>query len=331
MVGLFSKGKGSSRAGLFIYGGVMQYIELAPARGKDVSYRVEQCVELPYDRGDDGGEIFTNYNITESNLKTLKKKIGRKWAANVCAGIQSKDVLIRTCELGNMSLDDLRASFRYEFDKFFPIPVNEAVYDLAFIERPRAEGGGDFSKTVSCIASAVRGSLVENLMTAAQSVGINLSAIEPAPVSMLRCLMGPGVTSEFNIYALAGVVSSIIVAAYKDNGIVYRNTSQSFAAEDSTGRTIDAFTRDMQATITFAATQIRDFTPGRVYIGGYGAHQGAAIQNHIASVMPTPVEIVDPWESWGITGAPEERFGWEVAIGLAMRPERGTAANAGAV
>jgi len=29
--------------------------------------------------------------------------------------------------------------------------------------------------------------------------------------------------------------------------------------------------------------------------------------------------VSDPWKEWGIVGAPEERAGWEAALGLALR------------
>ncbi|MDR3255578.1 MAG: pilus assembly protein PilM [Synergistaceae bacterium] len=314
---LLGKKASGTSAGLFVYGGVMQYVEVSESgRG---AYRVEQCIDAPYDLGEVGGELFSNQKKIEENLKSLKKVIGRKWAGRVHAGIQSKDVLLRTFELPQMSLDDAKDAFRYEFDKFFPIPVDDAVYDVNFIDRP----GHDESSSgavVDCIAAAVRSSTVDNLMLAANSVGIQLGSIEPSPVSMLRCLMGPDAPGGFNVYALAGVVSSIIVATYRDNGIVYRNTTQSFATEDSSGRTIENFTRDLQATVNFASTQMRGFSAERVYIGGYGANQGEAIRASVSEAVSCPITIINPWKAWNIINPPAQPYGWEVALGLALRP-----------
>ncbi|MDR1516373.1 MAG: pilus assembly protein PilM [Synergistaceae bacterium] len=316
-MGLLSKKASGTRAGLFVYGGVMQYVEISEM-GRGV-YRVEQCIDAPYDLGEVGGELFSTQKKIEENLRALKKAIGKKWASRVYAGIQSKDVLLRTFELPQMSIDDARDAFRYEFDKFFPIPVDEAVYDVTFIDRPRRDdvAPGTF---VDCIAAAVRSSTVENLMMAAQRVDIKLGGIEPSPVAMLRCLMGPAAPQGFNVYALAGVVSSIIVATYRDNGIVYRNTTQSFATEDTSGRTIDNFTRDLQATVNFASTQMRGFSAEKIYIGGYGANQGEAINASVSEAVNCPVSIVNPWKTWNIANPPTQQYGWEVALGLALRP-----------
>ncbi|MDR3332079.1 MAG: hypothetical protein LBT08_05570 [Synergistaceae bacterium] len=316
-MGLFSKKDGGSRAGLFIFGGVMQYVVISKIDER--SFRLEECIDAPYDASSSGGELFSNPERIKENLRALKKLVGRKWADKVYAGIQSKDVLIRTVELPQMELSDIRDAFRYEFDRFFPIPVDEAVYDITFIDRPGRDDATQ-GAIVNCIASAVRSVTVENLMTACQDVGVKLSGIEPSPVSLLRCLMGPEVPSGFNLYALAGIASSIIIATYKDNGIVYRNTSQSFAVDDPSNKTIGNFTRDLQATVNFASTQIRGFAADKVYIGGYGARHSEEIMSSVAEVVTAPIMIVNPWEAWGIFGQPPQAFGWEIALGLALRP-----------
>lgn len=313
---LFGKKTGGSKAGIFIFGGIMQYVVLSKA--SDRSYRVEACIDAPYDLGGAGGELFASQEKIEENLKALKRLVGRKWADIVYAGIQSKDVLLRTVELPQMDLADIKDAFRYEFDRFFPIPVDDAVYDIAFIDRP---GKDDVVQgaIVNCLAAAVRNVSVENFMIAANKVGLKLAGIEPAPVAMLRCLMGPYPPTGFNIYALAGVVSSTIVATYRDNGVVYRNTSQSFATEGILGEVVANFTRDLQATVNFASTQMRGFLADKIYIGGYGAQHANALTASVSEVVTAPIEIVNPWELWSIANQPKQSFGWEVPLGLALR------------
>ncbi len=207
-MGLFGSGGERKRAGLFIFGGVMQYVELLKT---GESYALESCIDMPYDVGSAGGELFTAQGIIENNLRALKREIGKKWPDRVYVGIQSKDVLLRTVELPQMDLRDIKNAFRYEFDRFFPIPVDDSVYDVSFIDRP-AQDDATQGAVAFCLASAVRRPAVENLMLAAQRVGLKLSAIEPSPVAMLRCLMGPVAPMGYNVYALAGLVSSIRTA-----------------------------------------------------------------------------------------------------------------------
>lgn len=295
----------------------MQYVVLSKQGGR--AYRLEECIDAPYDIGAVGGDLFANQEKIEDNLKTLKKMAGKKWADHIYAGIQSKDVLLRTVELPQMNFADIKDSFRYEFDRFFPIPVDEAIYDIALIDRTDGDDAVQ-DAIVHCIAAAVRNTTVENLMQAAARVNMKLSGIEPSPVAFLRCMMGPTPPTGFNLYALAGIVSSIIIATYRDNGIVYRNTTQSFATDDPSGKTIANFTRDLQATIKFATTQMRGFSADRVYLGGYGLTQAKALVPSVEETVSCPVETVNPWESWTIGNQPKQPFGWEVALGLALRP-----------
>lgn len=314
-MGIFSGGRDRTSAGLFIFGGVMQYVELT--RDGD-RYSLVECIDMPYDTGAANSDLFAAQGIIEDNLRRLRKELGKRWTSKVCAGIQSKDVLLRTVELPKMDIRDIKASFRYEFDRFFPIPVDDAVYDLAFIERAPADDSTQGAASF-CLASAVRKNSVENFMLAAQRVGLNLSAIEPSPVAMLRCMTGPEVPLGYDIYALAGLTSSIIVAAYKDNGIVFRNTSQAFATYDESDRMQYGFARDIQATINFAATQLRSFAPDKVYISGFGAGMGSKLRTAVEEGITVPVDIVDPWTLWNIKGTPKETYGYEISLGLALR------------
>jgi type IV pilus assembly protein PilM len=314
---LFGGKSGKTRGGLFIFGGMMQYVVLSRQGGK--TYRLEECIDAPYDVGAAGGDILASQEVIEQNLKNLKKQVGRHWANKVYAGIQSKDVLLRTVELPIMELADIKESFRFEFDKFFPIPVEDAVYDVALVDRPGSDDAVS-EATIQCIAAAVRVTTVENLMLAAGKVGLRLSGIEPSPVAALRCLMGPVYQSGFNVYALAGLVSSVIIASYRDNGIVFRNTSHAFAADDPSGRNVANFTRDLQSTIKFATTQMRGFVADKVFIGGYGLSNSHSLKSSVEDMVNSPVETVNPWELWTIGNQPKQTYCWEVALGLALRP-----------
>ncbi len=315
-MGLFGSSGDGKRAGLFIFGGVMQYVELSKVGD---GYVLEKSIDIPYDIGSTSGELFASQEIIEANLRALKKEVGKKWPERINAGIQSKDVLLRTVELPQMELRDIKDAFRYEFDRFFPIPVDDSVYDVSFIDRP-AQDDSTQGAVAFCLASAVRRPAVENFMLAAQRVGLKLSAIEPSPVAMLRCLMGPVAPMGYNVYAMAGLVSSMIVATYRDNGVVFRNTTQAFAATDSENRIVSNFTRDLQATVNFATTQMREFAPDKVYIGGYGVTLGEEIRSRVSEVVTVPIDFVNPWELWSIRGIPDETYGWEVSLGLALRP-----------
>ena len=303
--------------GLFIFGGVMQYLVLS--RQRDHVYRVEDCVNAPYNIDSQGGELFANQKKIEDNLRALKKRVGNRWVETVHAGIQSKDVLLRTVELPNLDPEDMKSAFKFEFDKYFPIPVDESVYDIAFIDHPGGNSAHQVSSNVQCLATAMRRSFVENLMIAANRVGLKLDSVEPSPVAMLRCLMGPKPPSGFNIYGLVGAISSMIVATYKDNGVIYRNTTQSFTSDEKLSDSVGYFAGDLQSTIAFASAQMQGFSAEKIYIGGYGAEHSEELTREIGRISSSPLEIVNPWELWNISNSPGRKYGWEIPLGLSLR------------
>ena len=311
------KTRGSmTSGGLFIFGGIMQYLVLS--RLRDNTFRLEECINAPYDIGESSGELFADQQKIEENLKSLKRDVGKRWAGTVHAGIQSKDVLLRMVELPKMGLEDMKNSLRFEFDKYFPIPVNDSIYDLALIDYPSREDLPKDSNT-QCLATAMRRQFVENFMFAANKVGLKLASIEPAPVSMLRSLMGPDLPSGYNIFALVGILSSMIVATYKDNGVIFRNTTQAFASDENFSDSVSFFASDLQSTIAFATSQMRTFGAEKIYLGGYGASRGDEFSREIARISSSPVGIINPWELWEIPNPPSRLFGWEIALGLALR------------
>lgn len=314
-MGIFGSASDKTSAGLFISNGVMQYVEIV---AEDSGITLKTCIDMPYDIGSPTGDVFGEPAVIENNLRGLKRKLGHKWPSTVYSAVQSKDVLLRTVELPKMDLDDIKRSFRFEFDRYFPIPVDDAVYDIAFIDRPAQD---DLTKgaLAFCLASAVRRSTVENFMRAAGRVGIKLKAIEPAPVAGLRCMMGPVTPMGFNVYAIAGITSSMIISTYRDNGLVFRNTSTAFAVGEPDSSKASDMARDLQATINFSATQVRGFSPESIYIGGYGAGLGSDIEDSFAGTSQAQIRTVDPWDLWEIKGTPKDTYGWEIALGLALR------------
>lgn len=314
-MGIFSSVSDRAAAGIFIFSGVMQYVELLRSGNELV---IEKCLDMPYDTGSQSGDVFAERSVIENNLRALRREVGKRWPSKIYAAVQSKDVLLRTVEFPKMELMDIKRSFRFEFDRYFPIPVDDAVYDIAFIDRP-AQDDMTQGAVSYCLVSAVRRSAVENLMASASRVGIKFAAIEPAPVSALRCMMGPVSPMGFNVFVLAGITSSMIISTYRDNGLIFRNTTTAFAVEDSSGAFPSDIARDLQATVNFSATQVRGFAPDKVYVGGYGAGLGDAVKTSIEHVVQVPVQTVDPWRAWDIKGVPKDAYGWEVSLGLTLR------------
>lgn len=112
--------------------------------------------------------------------------------------------------------------------------------------------------------------------------------------------------------------SSQIVVGFEDNGILYRTLLVGGEASSESGGSFAAIAREVSSTFTYLGTQFREMNVEEIILGGdYAGAQ--ALKDSVESVASVPVIISDPWSLWEIHGAPEQRSGWESAIGLAVR------------
>jgi type IV pilus assembly protein PilM len=299
-------------AGLFALGQSVQYVSIHPGAE---ALKVEKCLEMSLELPPSQTDVYSDPVTLEANLLRLKEQIGGRWAPSVAVGIQSRDVLIRVVSMPRMDLADARDAFRFEFDKYFPFPPQEAVYDLAEVDFP--DEGEKGSMQVLVAASRLRP--VETLTEVAQKVGMRLSAVEPSAVAFFRAVLGrdgPGVDGLLSV--LAGIENSLIVVGYKDNGILFRNVGHAFGGDHPSGEQVALLARDIYSTLSFAGSQFRGVRIDRIMMAGYGAN-APGVAEGIRAVAGLPVEPVDVWSLWGIERAPERRFGYEVALGLALR------------
>ena len=315
MLGFFRKRRRSG-AGLFAFGTKLQYLSLGGTKG---SFSVEKCVDLPQELPPSQGDLFADADTLEANLLRLKERLGGKWGPPVSVGIQAKDVLVRIVEMPRLEPEDLRDAFRFEFDKYFPFPAQEACFDIAPIDHPSAREGGD---QVHAVVAACRLHPMELFLTAADRLGLEVEAVEPSMLSLFRCLQGPNLPpEEGNLYVMAGVHSSLLVVGYRDHGILFRNVAHGFQEKELEEGRLQSFAREVYSTANFSNSQFRNLPIRKIYLGGYGSRYGEVLREGIESMSGIPVTLVDPWDLWNVQRRPDPPLGWEVVLGLALRSQ----------
>jgi type IV pilus assembly protein PilM len=306
-------GKKKSLAGLFVFGDKMQYLALDGKRG---SLSVKAMVEVGLDMAPTQRDVWSDLVALEGHLLKLKKEMGGKWPGSAVLGIQSKDVMVKVVQVPRMDERDMKEAFKFEFDKHFPFPSQEAVFDLAMIDHPLDSGG----ETAFAVAAASRSRPVESFLQVCNKAGLMIQSVEPSAVAMLRALQGPDVPPEpCNLYVMAGFHTSLIVIAYKDNGILYRSVSYAFGKGRPAEDAFTSFAREIYSSANYAATQFNGLSVGKIYLGGYGLHYGEEIREAVASMTSIPIDLTDPWNVWEIKDPPDDRWGWDVVLGLALR------------
>ena len=125
---LFKKKKKES-AGLFIDRGIFRYIAL---KGQPGEYEVLRAVagKLSASVGPDGEPYVEPAKSLNAALKEILRDIGEITTA-INLSLPTSDSLMRTVPLPVMDTEEARMAFRYDYERYFPFSVQEAVFDLA--------------------------------------------------------------------------------------------------------------------------------------------------------------------------------------------------------
>jgi len=317
---LFSSKK-KENAGLFIDKGMFRYISLSGIEG---DYTVTHAVagtlrELP-------GNGVSPYDDSGTGLDAAFAQVADTLgdsAVRVNTYIPTTDALLRIVPMQDMELSDAKLAFRYDFERYFPISLDDSIFDMAEIEYPLHDG-----KTEKrFLVAATRSALIEKITDAANAYGIRLDAIEPAQIALERAITPPIPPCDAAVYIYAGLSRSVIILSWKGKGIFYRAITFDFKSNPSehiTDANEDSpsfvFVREMRSSIQFALSQIRGFVPQAAYVFGPWATESLGDLIKEAVSIPT-VMLADPLRVHGIT-MDEQNIAegcWDIPVGLALR------------
>jgi len=259
--------------------------------------------------------VSGNLGSLEAHLLGMRESLGGRWADPVVIGMPPRDVLLRVVEMPSMDASDAREALKWDFDKYFPFPYADATFDLGPINTP-GEGARESARYV---VAASRLHVVNSLLDIARRAGIKVAAVEPANVALYRCAGGSGRgPAEGSMVVSVGRSSSQIVVGYGGDGVLYRTLLVGGETLPGTGAPFAPVAREVSSTFTYLGSQFREMRVDEIILAGDFADRGE-LKEAIEAVTAVPVAVSDPWKEWGIVGAPEERAGWEAALGLALR------------
>ncbi|HOA77799.1 MAG TPA: pilus assembly protein PilM [Thermosynergistes sp.] len=293
-----------ARAGLAIDSDGLRYVEVSKrAQGA-------RCVFVPSSAPLVRQEMLADASGLSKALEALKEKLS-SFRLPLFLGVPPRDVMMRVVQLPIMDIEDARSALVYEFDKYFPFAVSDATYDVAPVDVPESASG-----QMNILVAASRRNVIDNLTKAAVGAGVDLAALEPANLAAFRAVCGPNPSPKGGLLALIlGREGTQLVAAYKDNGLLFRTLLaglESLSSEEL----VSALAREVTTTMAYVRSTLKGLEAEVLIISGGGREVAGALEE----VLGLPVCLVDVWEMWGFE-APRDasKDGWEAAIGLAVR------------
>lgn len=314
----FKKHK-KKRAGLFIDRGYFRYLTVVGLPG---SYIVTDAVsgELSEEVTQGGDPFTSNGMYLYQVMNEILHNVG-SIDVPVRLSLPTTDSLLRVVNFPNMSLYEAKLAFRYEFENYFPFPIEEGIYDLAEIFYPLQNGAEESRYLVG----AARKTLIENITKAAKANGIEITAIEPAQIALERAVTPITPVSDASVFIYAGKTRSVLIFSWKGNGIFYRTMSIGFTGisfvdesfNEQLNAEYNAFAREIHSSLQFALSQMRGFKPDMFFIFGPGATQDLC--DFLKESLSIPeIMLSDPISLHGLA-FDNSAGSWDIPIGLALR------------
>ena len=314
----FKKHK-KKRAGLFIDRGYFRYLTVVGLPG---SYIVTDAVsgELSEEVTQGGDPFTSNGMYLYQVMNEILHNVG-SIDVPVRLSLPTTDSLLRVVNFPNMSLYEAKLAFRYEFENYFPFPIEEGIYDLAEIFYPLQNGAEESRYLVG----AARKTLIENITKAAKANGIEITAIEPAQIALERAVTPITPVSDASVFIYAGKTRSVLIFSWKGNGIFYRTMSIGFTGisfvdesfNEQLNAEYNAFAREIHSSLQFALSQMRGFKPDMFFIFGPGATQDLC--DFLKESLSIPeIMLSDPISLHGLA-FDISAGSWDIPIGLALR------------
>lgn len=141
---------------------------------------------------------------------------------NVAIGLPASKTFTSVAETETMPERELAKAFKYEIDKYVPMPMNDAKADYVVL----GPSPNDPQKT-EILVSSVAKDYAESFMETIERAGLNIIAMEPEPLAMARSLAIPGAMDATMIVDL-GEQSTDIVVVYKDMPRLVRSIQGGF-------------------------------------------------------------------------------------------------------
>lgn len=314
------------------------------------------------------GWTLTNYAVAPIDLRVStsdatddQRKLGEVIMAvigksgirtkDVVLGIPSNKVFATVVDLPDMPANELASTIKYQADQYVPMSLDEAKIDWAVLGKASAG-----SPNNEVLLASVANSFIESRLDLVERLGLNVVAIEPDSLALVRSLQPQGLPEGRIIIELGDFTTDIIIT-YNDAPRLIRSiptgiqtfikaATQTLSVEPqqaqqfimkfglhkdklegqvfrSVESTIDQFVAEIVKSIKFFQTRYPNIPVGSLIVSNYAATI-PGFSSYLTEKIGVPVEVGNPWQQVKVSANDQvalqplsSQFG--VAIGLAER------------
>ena len=273
---------------------------------------------------------------------------------DVAIGIPSSKMFASVVEIPTVGKAELNATIKYQAENYVPMRVDEAKIDWAIIGPSPVEQG----KTEVLVASVLNSFTEARLDMLENELGLNVIAIEPDSIALVRSLLPDGVTDGRLIVNMEDSATDIIVTLGNAPRLIrsvpiglasmIRMAKQNLNIDDQQARQlilkfgvdpnalngqlarslhsiVDQLNAELIKSIKFFVTKYSGMQIGSTLLSGYTATL-PSFADIIAEKTNIPSQIATPWQHVNVPVADQPGLApisaqFAVAVGLAERQD----------
>ena len=299
--------------------------------------------------------------LTQDSSELGKKRLGEAILGaveqagiktkNMALGLSANKTFTSIVETETLPEKELEKAFKYEIDKYVPMPINDAKADYLIL----GPSPNDPAKT-EILVSSVAKDYAESTMEKIEKTGLNIIAMEPEPLAMARALVIPGAI-DATMMVDFGEKSTDLVIVYKNQPRLVRSIPGGFntliravatglnVREDQSRQFIlkfgldqnqiegkvfellnshlDNYATELAKSVRFFQTKYINGKVGGIVLSGY-AEMIPLFAEYIESKTGVPTMKGNPWQLVRTTSGQQQALmsvasEFAVAIGLSER------------
>lgn len=271
---------------------------------------------------------------------------------NIAVGLPASRTFTSVVETETLPEKEIAKAFKYEIDKYVPMPMSEAKADYVIL----GVSPNDPAKT-EVLVSSISKEYAESTMEMIEKTGLNIIAMEPEPLAMARALTPPGIPNDASLIVDLGENSTDLVIVYQNHPRLVRSMSGGFGnlvktlatalnvredqarqfilkfglAEDKVegqvfktlSQPLDTYAGELTKSVRFFQTKYLNGRVANIILAGYACCI-PLFSEYIEAKTGVPTIKGNPWQSVRTTPEQQQALSpvaneFAVAIGLSER------------
>ncbi len=293
-----------------------------------------------------GGLLRNPDSLYEYIDAVFKKGIPKK---DIVVGLPKREILMKVIKYPKMDIEEAKQSFKWEFDRYFPFSVEEAVFDMVEVNLPVLNKEADKMEVMVVVAK--RG-VVEALLKLFDRIGLSIKALEPIFLGSYRAFLGinkkenkkgvvlldigqasTGLTFYYDDYILLTRTvmisgNSFTAAIQSEKRIGFKEAEEFKKSlkeltpdiKDVFLQAYDALSNEVNNSLRFVRSQYNFFELEKIFLLGQ-ASKLPELKDYISDAVGVETDYLSLWDGWSVnTGNFNlDDIKWANAFGLAIR------------